>query len=144
MNYTKQIFEMLGVAPNEEFYIKSSIVKHRYRITNELIVKFKDDDGVDDFSIHPIRDFLIGNLEIQKIIKPTKKEQLAIDYGKTCGFQWMAKDMNGEVYYYERFPTKGHAAWDPYLSKVAKCLIDISFIHWEDEEPYYIGDEEDD
>ena len=74
----------------------------------------------------------------------TKEEQIAIDYAKACGCNWLVKGFDDSVFAYEKKPIKTHCEWLSriwdYNQKVIKIHIPISFIHWSDEEPYCIGE----
>lgn len=58
---------------------------------------------------------------------------------KSCGFKWIAKNKNGEVYAYETRPVRFDSEmWCG--SQTVKIDIPILFLSWEDNEPYYLGD----
>lgn len=58
---------------------------------------------------------------------------------KSCGFKWIAKNKNGEVYAYETRPVRFDSkSWCG--SQTVKIDIPILFLSWEDNEPYYLGD----
>lgn len=156
-DYTKQIFELLGVKPEEEFKIKgkNNALPYPYKLTEKLETYSYDAD--EDrwrrlYTDEVLKDVLNGTYKIIKIPHPTAEEQLAIDYARACGCKWIAKDSDGTVNAFDKKPEKeyyrglalesqGH--WNTYDRDSYKCfelLIDISFIHWEDEEPFYIGD----
>lgn len=77
---------------------------------------------------------------------PTEMEQLAIDYALACGYHWLAKDKDGSVYTYKKKPYKDTSieAWgdsaNDYTNNIFEIELPISFLSWEDDEPYYIGD----
>lgn len=142
MNYSEQIFKMLGISPNEEFGLYSNgRLQGVYKFNTNLYRYNKHAD--ESFSMCANeRDFaniLNGNLKIVKIPKPTSKDKIAIEYATLCGCKWLAKDKSGAFYGFENKPTKINNCW------VDKCIEDvriyypISFLSWEDEEPYYIG-----
>ena len=87
-----------------------------------------------------ILDILKNKLKIQKINKPTKKEQLAIDYARALGCKWIAKDKGDLFYAFIEKPHKTTTVWEVGNGEYYVIYIPISFIHWDDEEPYYIGD----
>lgn len=78
MNYSEKIFEMLGVKPNQEFYMINFGNKVKYKIDENLKVKC-DWNGWKN-SQYDISDFLTGNCEIIKIHKPTKDAPPVFDY----------------------------------------------------------------
>lgn len=138
MDYREKIFEMLGVKANEEFRLCP--LKNIHRLTNELSLEYKDDHGNwRSFRNSCIKDILTGLLSIVKTIIPTKEEQVCIEYARLLGCNWLAKDKRGATYGYENKPCKDETKWRP---KGQYWLIEypISFLSWDDEEPYYIGD----
>ena len=147
-DYTNKIFEMLGVEPEEEFTLRfCEKVFGVYKLDKHLNLYFRLCKSANTFSqsCRGIKDILNGNFEIIKIPKPTAEEQLAIDYARACGYKWLAKNSNGEVYAFKRKPAKiysiGYWHVNDLLDNVNIILHNpISFLSWEDEEPYYIGD----
>lgn len=146
MNYVDKVFEMLRVEPKEEFYIRATGKIQRgcedkkivFRITEELLVELKTIQGNFVGGAYSIMDILKGRAEIVKIpkqIKPTKNEQLAIDYTRLCGYKWLAKDKDGRVYAFEEKPVKLSKQWGCNCNSLY-VPISISFISWEDDEPY--------
>lgn len=133
-DYTKQIFNMLGVEPYETFEIQGK--KEKFVIDNDLNILLTDERG--HFSYYSsVCGILRGNYIIIKHIKPTAEEQLAIDYARACGCKWLVKDRNGDVYgCLAKKPKKINASWS---GTAIFIHIPISFISWEDEETYYIG-----
>lgn len=157
MDYREQVFEMLGVKPYEEFYVKNSSGKfirscsgegHRalYRITEKLQLQINRNDEFEQ-SNFPFYEIILGDIEIVKIpkkIKLTKYEQIAIDYARLCGYKWLVRDKNEDyVKAYTEKPIKNKKCW-LWESKGGWMIIriPISFLSWEDTEPYYIGGEE--
>ena len=165
MNYSEKIFEILGIKPYEEFYIKGH--KHKYRINQNLIVEVEPQEENHilwtSSTYVGIRSILLGKKKIIKIPKRTitKKDQIVIDYAKLLGFNWIAKDENGRVYAYKEKPVKliNERVWDAapcqnlksnismkrggigqFPHQATPIFFSISLISWEDEEPYYIGD----
>lgn len=146
MDYIKYLFEMLGVEPKEEFKLKSrtgKISDTLFKIDEDLAV-FYSDSGYwfmcEESYLHEI---LTGKLEIIKIPHPTAKEQLAIDYARACGCKWIAKDENNNIFAYTEKPYKIESytvCWYVCKGSVIEIKIPISFIHWEDDEPYYIDE----
>lgn len=147
-DYTKQIFDMFGVEPEEEFRLKFIggdqfiQTKGKYKLDKNLKT-FWFNDNIGEWRRDLDAIFLAilnGTAQIIKIPHPTAKEQLAIDYARACGFKWIVTDKYGTAAF-EKKPVKGKYIW--LHSEQGKCIeihIPISFLHWEDEEPYYIGD----
>lgn len=142
-----KVFVILGVEPNDIFKIKGQQNrKAEYYFDNNLelhCILLGDDFKLDgEKSNKMVIDILRGDLIVQTIIAPTKDEQLAIDYAKTCGYKWLAKDKNDTVYAYKEKPIKQSTSWFGvgYSGYILKIGLPISFLSWEDEAPYYIGD----
>ena len=154
MNYTQQIFELLGVKPDEEFALKKA--PHCFfQITKSLELwscGAEKDVWFRDTHNTQFIDILTGKFTIIKISKPTKEEQLAIDYARACGCKWMAKDESKKVFAFKNKPIKvdpqsnddifGVGMWfdEDNRSDGLPIGIPISFLSWEDEEPYHIRD----
>ena len=144
MDYSEKIFEMLGVKPYEEFKIDNTKDLYTYRITNDLRIEVK----VNEFTPWTLSNFiyirpiLLGEYKIIKISKPTKEEQLVIDYAKLLGYNWIAKDMDGNCYAYDTKPIKilEDEMWGNDDSST-NLEYNLSFLSWKDDEPYYIGDD---
>lgn len=145
MDYTKQIFNMLGVEPEEEFYLKNAAdekLELTYRINKNLYLQIKTDTAWIP-SNRQLHNLLCGDCRIVKIPHPTAEEQLAIDYARACGYKWIAKDKNKTVAAFKEKPKKGTKEWlntTNDLDDWIELYLPISFLSWEDEEPYYIGD----
>ena len=99
-------------------------------------------NGWSEKGYHTLSDILLGNVEIVKIPKMTKEERIAIDYARICGYKWLAKDKQGGVYAYFDKPSKKSTVWETTNSAMLVVGVPISFLSWEDDEPYYIGGEE--
>ena len=151
MNDTKgneridKVFDILGVEPFEEFFIADEeYVGVKYYIDYDLKIYAMPSDS--DFGMEEERsdiiilDILKNKLKIQRIYKPTKKEQLAIDYARALGCKWIAKDYEGWISGFTEKPHKSIKIWNTKNGELYPINIPISFIHWDDEEPYYIGD----
>jgi hypothetical protein len=151
-DYTKKIFEMLGVEPEEEFRLKfdggDSFIqtKGKYKLDKSLrTLWFNDNIGEWRKDLDAMfLAILNGTAQIVKIPHPTAEEQLAIDYARACGFKWMAKDEGGTIHAFEHKPVKSAESkyWfsNELYSKFIAIGLPISFLSWEDEEPYYIGE----
>ena len=151
MNDTKgneridKVFDILGVEPFEEFFIADEeYAGVKYYIDYDLKIYAMPSDS--DFGMEEERsdiiilDILKNKLKIQRIYKPTKKEQLAIDYARAIGCKWIAKDKEGWISGFTEKPHKTIEIWNTKNGEIYPINIPISFIHWDDEEPYYIGD----
>lgn len=139
----KKIFDILNVEPYEEFRLKEAESDYTYRITKDLKFEYRrNNDGwmlQPDYNRIRIIQILTDEQTIIKIPKPTKTEQIAIEYAKACGYNWIARDKNGYLNAFEEKPHRFHdEEWTSYTSHYMRIEIDILFIQWEDE-PYYIG-----
>ena len=142
----KKVFDILGVEPNERFKIKyrenNNIYDDIYFIKEDLNI-YAETKTTERWTDLKIRDLLIEHYEIIKLPKVTEKEQLAIDYLKECGYNWLAKDKDGKVFAYRKRPVKNYwSSWESSSFIVDSLIVEIpiSFISGEDEKPYYIGD----
>lgn len=147
MNYTKEIFDMLGVTPEEEFRLMRTIHKSPYtgiiyKIDSDLILSYKmnGEDSWEKSELN-IGDILSGRYVITKLILPTEDDIIAIKYAKACGCKYITKDANGDIHAYLEKPTKisEYGYWLTDRVEI-KINIPISFISWEDDEPYYINE----
>lgn len=138
-----KVFKILGVDPNEYFKmidaefneesngsycIDDNLKLHCSALRNEYVER--------DSSNAIIIDILRGKKVI--IPTPTEKEQLAIDYARALGCKWIAKDKEDLLYGFTKKPHKMTTVWNVENGEHYVINIPISFIHWEDEEPYYI------
>lgn len=145
-----KVFEILGVKPNKYFkMIDAEFNKESngsYCIDDNLRLHCSalcDEDVERDSSNAIIIDILRGKKVIIPI--PIEEEQLAIDYALACGYSWIAKNKDGAIYAYKEKPQKSDNArmWgydNSYRDGELKIELPISFLFWDDEEPYYIGD----
>ncbi len=148
MDYTKQIFELLGVKPEEEFQLRmDSDYDFLYKLDEKLNIwsyykTLRKWAKLEDSSNSILTMILTGEAQIVKIPHPTAEEQIALDYARVCGRKWIARDKNGDIFAYIGKPEKYHANWrnpkDP--NDWIKIDYSISFICWEDEEPFYLMD----
>ena len=108
MNYSKQIFEMLGIEPNEKFKIKGR--SELYTINERLKTSFINSQGRLEESIFVTLDkLLIGEYEIVKLPKfklshdeKNILENISVDYN------WIIRDIDGEL----RLLTSMPETWD--------------------------------
>lgn len=133
-----KVFEILGVKPNKCIKIKGCIGLYRIDDNLKLHCSALSNECVDRNSSNAI---IIDILRGEKIIipAPTEKEQLAIDYARALGCKWIAKDKDGLIYAFTEKPHKMTTIWTIENGENYEIQIPISFIHWDDEEPYYIG-----
>ena len=77
MNYSEKVFEMLGVKPYEEFKV-NLYPQFEYRINSSLIVEIHEDTWHISSFVN-LRNILLGEYKIIKILKPTKDAPLVFD-----------------------------------------------------------------
>jgi len=134
----KKVFDILGVEPNERFKIKyrenNNIYDDIYFIKEDLNI-YAETKTTERWTDLKIRDLLIEHYEIIKLPKITEKEQLAIDYLKECGYNWLAKDKDGKVFAYRKRPLKNYwSSWESSSFIIDSLIVEIpiSFISGED------------
>ena len=142
IDHTGDIFKLLGLSPDEVFRI-DDFFNTDYKITQDLNVYLYAGRECWLKSEYTIADFLNGTLKIYKKPVPTEKAQLAIDYAKTCGCKSLTENRSGKISAFDTKPFKIGSMWvckgEGYTAGL-QIGIPISFINWDDEEPYYIGD----
>lgn len=79
------------------------------------------------------------------LLKPklTEDDNAVISYCKRCGYFYLAKNKDGEIYAFKTKPFKGKKKWlnQELRRNDAFCIkMPVSFLSWEDEVPFYIGD----
>lgn len=149
-NHSEEIFDILEIKPMERFKIKS-FQSDENKEYNDLLFYFTSnlicycDDGFEDYKNYTILPKLLsGYLKIIKElsiknIDLTLEEQTVIDYCKLCGYKYLAKDKNGEVWAYKGKPNKDRAMWENIGIDVAMNVkYNLSFLSWEDKEPWII------
>lgn len=159
MNYKDKVFDMLGVEPDEEFYLKRRgeylmILGAEKDEDNRL--RFYLDKDLELYVVfngwaekgknchcHTLSDILLGVVEIAKI--PKKKELTledfaAFSYAWACGCEWLAKNKDGCVHAFSEKPIKDFIAWLPTgkKTKVIRIEMPMEFLSWEDDEPYFM------
>lgn len=144
IDHTEEVFKLLGISPNEVFKVKS-LNGVDYKINEGLGILFLNGQGKWEGSQLSLVDFLNGNVTIYKKPIPTEIEQIAINYALAYGCHWIAKDSDGIIYAYKRKPHKSRYSdmWDDDVNDdklMVEIKLPISFLSWEDNEPYYIGD----
>ena len=143
MNYSEEIFEMLGVKPYEEFYL-SDQKKNKYRINKNLKLELDWNGWIN--SGHNISELLIDTSKIIKIPKLTKEDHIIIDYARLCGYNWIAQNKNEYCHAFVEEPIRDGDSWTRHPVDHKKAMFlpyPLSFLLWENE-PYYIGSEKND
>lgn len=89
MNYSKQIFKMLGISPNEEFGLKETSSIYKIDENLNLLCMMSKTEWI--LSEYNMQNILLGTANIVKIIRPTPEDKIAIEYAKIYGCKWLAK-----------------------------------------------------
>lgn len=146
MNYTKQIFDMLGVDKDEEFLIKGDCTKSIYQISGILVVYMREPKS-DCWQVSPVdlRLLLTGARTIVKIPHPTERDREILGACKVLGLEYAVRDKNGKPFAYAKKPIKkvNYGYWyaeGMYLRIDTLTPDDLAFIRWEDDEPVNIGE----
>ena len=149
-NYSKKIFEMLGIEPMEKFRVKTLMQDEQkeydnyiYYFTSNLLCYEKGySTECKNYCILP--KLLSGSFKIVKDlsiknINLTPEEQTVINYCKLCGYKYLAKDKIGEIWAYKEKPEKTATMWlDLDNDDTTEIEYNLSFLSWDDEEPWVI------
>ena len=135
--------KLLGVEEGEEFKLKLFGAIGKYRLKNGKLEYY------DDFINKWVESTISMNdiLESEIIKLPKKKEftddELVIMRNFPSGFDWITRDKSGNVYIFEKKPSKNeYGCWgngDDYCILVIFNHLFQSIL-WEDEEPICIDD----
>lgn len=146
MNKEKEFWDLIGVKPNQYFRLNNS-----HRITKDIFYfDFKTNlrvRGTGEISrLYNLYDILSGSekIVIEKVIELTKDDHVVLKYLKLCGYQWVTKDKNGEIYAFTHKPCKlNNGVWNTPVStlemRTLNIEVDLNFLSWEDEEPWQIS-----
>jgi len=134
---------MLGVEPNEEFklqYKSKQVGQCKYSLTNNLILNIYYNNIWQLCRKDKIFEILNGTLQIVQIPKITPEDKIVIDYAKLCGYKWLAKDEDKRIFAYKTKPLKGkEIGWSRFNNfDFVYIGYPISFLSWDDDEPYFI------
>lgn len=135
-----KVFKILGVKPYECFNLSGD--NSLYYIDHGLNLHCRALNGEYKLNDHESNDMIVDILREKETIVfyPTKEELLALDYARALGCKWIAKDRENLIYAFTEKPHKMTTVWNVGKGKHYVINIPISFIHWDDEEPCYIGD----
>ena len=139
----KKVFDIIGIQPNEPFFFKYGIDKNSYYISENLKIKSCKDESISEK--YTIRDLLINpySIETKNSIK-AKIETIFKFWVEIYGFDYLAKDKNGEIYAFTEKPRKDKWEWFPLDVAeeidddfIPQYLIDhiSKLVSWEDDEP---------
>lgn len=153
MKLNAKILEILNLKPNQSFQITGPMISpvvwtpDRVYYFDEDLILYYSEVGINEFSpsMHCqkiLYDLLTDPaITIKPVVVPTKEESIAISYFKLAGYKYLAKDSDGRTYAYKGKPRKNayEKLWEG--PNYAFCVINMSFLSWKDEEPYYIGEQ---
>ncbi len=140
----QKVFGILGVQPGEEFNITEH-PEELFRITENLVVEIiqKETNKCETCNGISYKDFLLDRFEIVRISQITRRDRIALDYARAFGCKYIAADKNGTFWGYEKKPVKQTTVWGSNGGQMYQIYLPVSFISWEDKEPYYLGGEND-
>lgn len=166
MTYAKMVENLLDIKPNEEFKIKKTFeilkaeeasiygnCEYEKMIKLEMnTIKYRFDYGYEDLYFladtrwekcnkEIILRLLQGKYKIIKII-PTEKQNIfnniAMQYARACGLNWLIQDKNGTIYACENKPKVTKDGFE-IIGKSHKLYENIHIDAIESQQPYYIG-----
>jgi hypothetical protein len=147
MNYCKEIFKLLDLQPYEEFQIKKN-TGEVFRLTEDLMLEhaYVSTKNWRMSTIFNVLSILRGKAEIIKEAASiefstlTEKEQLALNYAKNCGMNWIVKTQDNFIFAFSDKPVRGERTWFKRHAsdKAIEINIPLSFLEWESS-PYYIN-----
>ena len=150
-NHSDEIFNMLGIEPMKKFKVKptgdsnTEYDDYIYYFTSDLLCyERKYSSECKNYTILP--KLLSGSLKIvkelsTKNINLTPEEQTVIDYCKLCGYKYICQDNNGQIWAYKEKPEKRSFMWtdnDDFEDDPLEIKYNLSFLSWDDEEPWII------
>lgn len=136
----RKIFDMLGVELNERFKLDNSKYCYTYYIDENLIVRI---DKTNNPSICNVLDIIREDIKIIKIPKYefTKEEKKILRCFKQIGYNYIARDEDGELALYSNKPYKKTTMWNYHDGEYIDLRIKMfESIKWEDSEPFEIPD----
>ena len=71
---------------------------------------------------------------------PNEEDKIVINQAKRRGYKWLATDEDKRTFGYCLRPTKRRSLGKWLATGRYGKVSSISFLSWEDEEPYYIGE----
>lgn len=74
--------------------------------------------------------------------KWTEEEKLIAKYCKLCGYEWIARDKDEELWMFKNKPHKTPIHWTclKYAIEIDVTLETVPHISWEDKEPTNVND----
>lgn len=136
----RKIFDILGVEPNERFKLNNPKYCYTYYINENLIIR---EDKTNFPSQCNVLDIITENMEVIKIPKYefTEEEKNVFKTFKQIGYNYIARDEDGELALYSDKPYKKPTMWNYDSGEYMELKINMfKSIKWEDSEPFEIPD----
>ena len=108
-DYTRKVFEMLDLKPDEEFYgVIENDTKYKYKLDRSLTLRIENSAHYWQISeLFSIKHILTGSLKIEKIIKLSEKEKLILNYAyQVRGLNYLTRSRDGILHGSENEPSK--------------------------------------
>lgn len=147
--YTQEVFNMLGLYPEEEFKI-DIFENDVFKLTEDLELKYRkiDETSWSGNTFLTLRHLITQRYEkvpIKIIDKNLQKlQQVYIQYLKAHGYKYLAKNSNHKIIAFKQEPIKSQKVWKPIQGSkpmdTKHIEIPMEFISWYHDKPYYIGD----
>lgn len=143
----KQIFEILGLEPEEEFKFRNND-SCLYKFDDKLYLYYLDryDKDWRRSGIYIADIIKYGIIKIPQKPKLTNKDKVAIKLLKNCGWHYIVKDKDGFLYVYKDKPYKQDDMWAvagfdyaPLMGEFGENPFDFK-ISWTDAEPLCLDD----
>lgn len=138
----KQILEILGVEPEEEFKFRNND-SCLYKFDDKLCLYYLDryDKDWRRSGIYIADIIKYGIIKIPQKPKLTNKDKIAIKFLKNCGCHYIARDQDRLLCAYKDKPYKQNDGWDthgldsmPLFGGGGEKIFDLK-ISWTDAEP---------
>lgn len=150
----KKVFELIGVEPNEMFYVINTGTnkedKNKYYLSGSLLLYCETEKQTIPSS-YSIRDIIIGYIKIKKIKTWTAKEKVFAKYWQELGFKYVARDETDILEVYKEKPTKDEddycwttnlrdGCYENNLEHEQILGLDFPNVKWSDREPTLLED----
>lgn len=137
------------VSADEYFRIQTKLkCPHRFTSKLEIAGLYDPKEGwVPCIIPISLSDLFLGNFRIARVHKEvqlTENDKCVVRYAQLAGFNWLAKDEDGEVFAYVNKPEREeeYKNWyDPQRGGYLQLEVTVEAISWEDD-PLYIGDDD--
>lgn len=129
-----RICEILNVEIEERWKIEGDSTLYHINSTGQVITS----EGV---PIHTIKlcNIINGKYNIVKLPILNSDELECVRFYAKHGYRWFARDASGVAYTFKGKPNKyeNKGWWMTVGESSLNLPMDLSFLDWEDEEPYY-------